>query len=247
MYLQGTTNRITGLVNTSNLTPTEAYIAYRFCYIPAKYAESTFLSRMGFNRHFPWAATYGPLDFGVLAFQDLSTEQGVMQIKTILENFYHGTEIGKMIMVSSLHTLQMEAGISALILTNLSQDIPYLTNCWLTSLRRFLHIHNISLEFADAWNHNLTRHQEFADAWNHNLTRHQDSFIMDKFSATKYSISELRNLNAVRLHLQVATVAKISTADGVSITKMHTTDPAQQHAHYSCQTGFVNPQSHPSR
>ena len=57
-------------------------------------------------------------------------------------------QTGKLTLIEISH-LQMESGISHPILTNLLQPIPYITPCWITSLRDFLYIHNISLEFAD--------------------------------------------------------------------------------------------------
>ena len=97
----------------------------------------------------------------------------------------------------------MESGISHPILTNLLQPIPYITPCWITSLRDFLYIHNISLEFADGWNHRLTRQH--------------DRFIMDVLANKNYTATKLRHINAVQLHLQVATLAEIATAASKSI------------------------------
>lgn len=220
-YLRQESIRIANLALTSNFTKYEAYTAYRFCYIPfvsyslgtttltdhqlhsiSGHATGTFLTRMGFNRHFPRAAAYGPLEFGGLALYDLTTEQGVLQIKLLLEHVYHTTETGKLLMIA-VHSLQMEAGISAPILTDLSQELPYITPCWVTSLRHFMYRNNISLEFADVWNHSITR-------------KH-DLFLMDVFINMGYTTMELRHLNAVRIYLQVATLAEIATADGLSI------------------------------
>lgn len=222
-YLRGESIRIANLTLQSNFTKFEAYTAYSLCYIPfvtyslgtttlshtqlhsiSTYATSIFLTRMGFNRHFPRAIAYGPTEFGGLALRDLKTEQGVLQIKLLMEHVYHSTSTGNMIIIA-LQTLQMEAGISKLLLTELSQPLPYITNCWITSLRAFMFFNNIALEFASTWNHCLTR-------------KH-DTFIMDIFLRQQYSPMQLRHLNAVRLYLQVATVAEIASADGLRITE----------------------------
>ena len=221
-YLRNESIIISKRIMTSNLTRFESYIAYRFCYIPfvsyslgtttlqpkqlqsiSSHATGSFLTKMGINKNFPRAAAFGPIEFGGLALFDLHTEQGVLQIKMLMEHVYHSTETGKLIMIEISH-LQMESGISQPILTNLLQSIPYITPCWITSLRDFLYIHNISLEFTDGWNHRLTRQH--------------DRFIMDVLANKNYTAIELRHINAVRLHLQVATLSEIATADGKSIT-----------------------------
>ena len=61
----------------------------------------------------------------------------------LLEHVYHNTETGKMIMVE-LPTLQMKAGISTPILTDLSWALPSITSCWLTSLQEFMYVNNLS-------------------------------------------------------------------------------------------------------
>ena len=178
-------------VLTSNLSRFESYIAYRFCYMPfvsyplgtttlqpkqlhfiSSHATGSFLTKMGINKNFPRAAAFGPIEFGGLALFDLHTEQGVLHIKTLMEHVYHCTKTGKLILIAVSH-LQMESGISQPILTNLVQPIPYITPCWITSLREFLYFHNIALEFADGWNHRLTR-------------KH-DRFIMDVLANKKYT------------------------------------------------------------
>jgi hypothetical protein len=80
-------------------------------------ATSSFLLKMGFNRHFPRVVCYGPLEFGGLIFRDLFTEQGALRIKSLMEHMYHDTKTGRLIMIA-LQSLQMEAGISAHLLTD---------------------------------------------------------------------------------------------------------------------------------
>ena len=158
---------------------------------------------MGINQKFPRAVAYGPLEFGGLSLYDLTTEQGILQIKNLMEHVHHGTETEKMIMISLAH-LQLESGQSKPILTQLSAPIPYITPCWIMSIRNFLYVNNMSLQFADNFSHRLTRTH--------------DRFIMDVLANEAFTPMELRHINAVRLHLQVATLSEIATADGKRIT-----------------------------
>ncbi len=51
--------------------------------------------------------------------------------------------------------------------------------------------------------------------WNFFLSRKHNDFLMDIFCRSRdFSETNLRNLNAVRMYLQVATVVDIATADG---------------------------------
>ncbi len=122
---------------------------------------------------------------------------------TLLRHVYNKTEVGKMILIE-LHSLQLEAGSEYLLLTDTTTPLPYVTQCWLTEIRRFMKQFQIRLQFTENWNCHKSRMH--------------DAFLMDIFKqCTNLSVSDLRNLNAVRLHLQVTTVADIATADGLCI------------------------------
>ena len=59
---------------------------------------------------------------------------------------------------------------------------------------------------------------EFTNSWNFRTARDNDAFLMDIFRSSKiWCDSDMRALNAVRLHLQVATLSDIVTADGLTI------------------------------
>ncbi len=101
----------------------------------------------------------------------------------------------------SLHHLQMEAATADKILENPIPPLSYITDCWISSIRNFLRQHQIQIQISEAWNFNCSRRG--------------DEFLMDVFRKSGvFSASDLRNLNAVRMFLQVATISDIATADG---------------------------------
>jgi hypothetical protein len=214
--------RISNLVLSSRFTKLETIMAYRTMWFPAvgyslgvtamsksqlrsiqSMATQSFLAKMGLNRNYPRAVTFGPPEYGGLAFPDLYVEQGVQQIRTVMEHIYHSTEAGKLIQIC-LQSLQAEAGSAVRLLQDPTTEISYLTPCWLTTLRSFMRKHQLSLEMTENWNFTLSRER--------------DEFLMDKFRQSGHFFpKELLHLNSVRLYLQVATIADIATADGQSI------------------------------
>ena len=146
-------------------------------------ATGSFLLKMGFNRHYPRVVCYGPLEFGGLTFRDLFTEQGTLRIKSLMEHIYHDTETGKMIMIA-LQSLQMEAGISAHLLTDPTPLLVYTEPCWISATRDFMATHQLSLEFTNSWNFRIARDH--------------DVFLMDVFrNSGRWCDSDMRALNAV--------------------------------------------------
>ncbi len=100
-------------------------------------ATSVFLQKMGFNKCFPRAVAFGPVEMGGLALRDLAVEQGILQIRRLPEHIYHQTEAGDLLLIS-LQYLQMEAGTVDHILEHPLSTFSYITPCWLSSIRTFL-------------------------------------------------------------------------------------------------------------
>ena len=124
-HLQIESTMIATLIASSCLSKPEAYLAYMTSWVPAMtYSLSTttmkeeelrsiqsqatahFLQKMGFNRHFPREVVFGPSIMGGLDLRDLSIEQGISGIMTLMEHLYNQTETGKMIRIA-LANLQM--------------------------------------------------------------------------------------------------------------------------------------------
>jgi hypothetical protein len=117
-----------------------------------------------------------------------------------MEHIYHDTKTGKMIMIA-LQSLQMEAGILAYLLTDPTPLLVYTEPCWILATRDFMATHQPSLEFTNSWNFRIARDH--------------DVFLMEVFcNSGRWCDSDMRALNAVRLHLQVATLSDVCTADG---------------------------------
>jgi len=172
---------ISNLVLSSNFSRIETLTAYCTMWFPAviyslgmttmsslqlksiqRTATQSFLAKMGVNRNFPRAATFGPSEFGGLAFPDLSTEQGIQQIRTFMENVFHNTESGKLLKIC-LQTLQVEAGSCIQLLQEPSVELSYLTPCWLTSLRMFMGRNQLPLQMSENWNFFISRTRCFLD------------------------------------------------------------------------------------
>ncbi len=214
--------RISNLVLSSNFSRIETLMAYRMIWYPTmRYslgvttmsqtqlrkiqalATQLFLAKMGMNRNFPRAVTFGPVEYGGLGFPDLYVEQGISQIRMVMEHLYHKTEPGKLIQIC-VQTVQAEAGSAIRLFQDPTVEISYLTPCWLTNMRTFMGHHQLSLQFQDNWN--------FV------LSRERDAYLMDLFRCSGlFNKLDLRPLNAVGLFLQVATVADVATADGCYI------------------------------
>ncbi len=154
-YLRSMSHQVSSLIVSSCFNWHEANIAYHMCWFTAvsyslgmtticdtdlisiqSHPTLSFLQKMGFNKHFPRAVTFGPPEFGGLALRHLPTEQGIAQITTFLDHVYHGTKTGRLI-----HTSQLEAGTKDLILANLTPSLQYLTNTWVTSIQDFIWLH----------------------------------------------------------------------------------------------------------
>ena len=120
-----------------------------------------------------------------------------------MSHVYHGTIPGTLITIS-LQTAQLEAGSTSLLLTDPTPFLPYLTDSWITSVRNFLRANQLSLQFSKNWNFRLARVN--------------DQMIMDSFRhCNRFTPTDLLNVNAVRLFLQVSTLSDISSADGKTL------------------------------
>ena len=110
---------------------------------------TTALQKMGASKTTPTAIRHGPLELGGLNIIDLRTELGICNLKFLRTAIYTQSEAGKLLTMSLKYT-QLEAGISSNLLEQPSTNIPYLTPTWITSIRQFLSLHNISVNITSA-------------------------------------------------------------------------------------------------
>ncbi len=137
--------RISTLVLTSKFSKMDTIIAYRMMWYPAvgyslgmttmspsqlskiqQTATQSFLAKMGLNRNYPLAVTFGPIEYGGLALPDLSVEQGIQQLQTFMLHMLHQTGPGKLITIC-LQTLQVEAGTAIILLQEPTVEFSYLS------------------------------------------------------------------------------------------------------------------------
>ncbi len=221
-YLSQVANQISSLVATSRLNKFESFMAHRACwFLAVAYSLQTptlsereihkvqtrsmsiFLPKLGLNQHFPRVVLYGPPEMGGLQLRDLYIEQGIAQIMTLLRHVYSNTTVGNMIMIA-IQSLQMEAGTKVQLMTDTVESFSYITKCWISEIC-FMCQFQIHL---------MLTHQ-----WNFHVSRQSDAFLMDIFRTSgAFSEVDLRNINAVQMHLQVVTISDIATADGQYVT-----------------------------
>jgi hypothetical protein len=149
--LRNEANKVASVMSSSRLSKTEAMLAYQACWIPAvgyslstttmsdkhlrsiqAQATSSFLQKLGFNKHFPRPVAFGPRELGGLELRDLSVEQGISQVISLMQHLYHDTVTGQLIRIS-MDTAQMEAGTAGLLLYETTTPLSYLTKCWIRS------------------------------------------------------------------------------------------------------------------
>jgi len=157
--------------------------------------------KLGYNRHFPSNVVYGPVCWGGLGIQLLAFIQGYQHLKLLLGVLNTDTKVTPLLITLLRHTA-MEAGTNTLFngtTYHINRVLQYLTPTWVTHTLRFLADHSI--------NTNLHTGNFMAP-----LQREWDAYLMDLFLARRpnYSISDLRALNRVRMHLQVYSKACVT-------------------------------------
>ena len=208
----------------SRLSRLDTYIFHRSTYVPAmtysscvttmdpatlnniqRKAICAILEKLGVNCKFPRRVTFGSKELCGLGLLDLSIEQGVRQISHFLDHVFAQDSIGNMILIELRH-LQLESGSGIHLLEFPSVDFPYLTPCWLISMREFMARHSIQLTVAKA------RAVP--------LAREHDSYLMDVFrELPNFSGDDLYDINRVRIFLQVTTLSDITDGSGKNITE----------------------------
>jgi len=110
------------------------------------------------------------------------------------------------LIVIALRSLQIESGCGVHLLEDPSEWVPYITACWLTSIRDFLDRNNIKIKVTSA---RLVP-----------TSREHDRYIMDEIRKLGiYDNRQLFNINAVRMHLKVTTLSDVVDAQGKQITE----------------------------
>jgi hypothetical protein len=154
---------------------------------------TTALQKMGASKTTPTEIRHGPLEMGGSTLIDLRTELGICNLKFLRNAIYTGSEARKLLLISLKYT-QLEAGVPFNLLAKPHISIPYITPTWATSVRQFLYQHNITVNISDT----------LRIRYSNNF----DRCIMDSETIKRYSPSQQKDINLVRLHLQVLTLSR---------------------------------------
>jgi hypothetical protein len=160
------------------------------------------LQKLGASKTKPTPIRHGPYELGGLNLMDLRTELGISYLRFLRRAVYTGSEAGKLIILSVKYT-QLEAGISYNILERPDIHVPYISSTWITSVRQFLYQHNIRVTLSE-----ILRIR---------YSCKNDQCIMKPEALARYTPTQQRHINLVRLYIQALTLSDISTADGTMI------------------------------
>jgi hypothetical protein len=208
----------------SNLTRMDTFIFHRSTYTPSltyslpvttlsksqlnkiqKKSVMAILDKLGVNRHFPRRVTFGPRELGGLFLLDMSVEQGVRQVQHFMNHIFAFDSVGELMLIE-LRALQIESGCGHHLLEAPSIDIPYLTPCWIHSMRQFMAENRLKLE--------VTQAKKIP------LCRERDRYLMDDFRHLNiFSDSDLYDINRCRIFLKVTTLSDITDGLGRCITE----------------------------
>ena len=205
-------------LSQSQLTPALSQLFYHSFYIPSvKYSlpvtsmtdlelhkvqsnmTASTLNKLGYNRHYPHAVAFAPHNVFGCGLLDLRIEQGLTHIQALLDYVGTNHKVGRVMLISLRH-LQTEAGVAFDLLHRPTVVLPYLTECWLVTLRRFCAAHDITIQCL----HNKLP----------TLARVHDTCLMEQAMTLNFKRQELVDVNLVRTYLQVTTLSDIVSADG---------------------------------
>ena len=142
---------------------------------------ATMLQRLGVSSKIPTAIRHGPEELAGMALIDLQTESGIETIQCLRNAVYKDTGAGRL-MTLTLQLSQLESGISSPLLEYPEKMISYLTPTWITSIRQFLYLHNITIKLTIQ----LTPQMRGG---------HFDKCIMDSKEVERYSPQQKLDLN----------------------------------------------------
>ena len=143
----------------------------------------------------PTAIRHGPPELGGLAIYDLRTEAGIEAVKCFRDAVYSRSECGKLLLLN-LQYSQLEAGIGEALLEHPKIHISYLTPSWILSLRQFLFCHNMTITVSNGYTPPLQSKT--------------DQYIMQASHLARYTAVQRRDINLVRLYLQVTSLADLN-------------------------------------
>jgi ribonuclease HI len=209
-------------ITSSSLNKEEAYLSYMTFFLPkirfplpaltlteqqcAKIqspALNALLPKLHFNRHTARSIIHGPIKFGGVNLPHVYTYQCIGQLELFLGHIRSQDKTSELIMIS-ISNLQLIVGSSTSFFNlPFPQYAKWVIPGWLTSLWKFLHRVNFSLQIKRQWTPIPQREN--------------DIMLMDFFLSLKYKPHDLKILNQCRIYLQVFSLTDITSADGKQI------------------------------
>ena len=162
--------------------------------------RTTFLPITRFNRNFPSAVLYGPMDYGGMEFIEAYTLQDQVQLDYLIKQLRWDRVVANDFLVA-LDSVQMCSGFVEPILESVEDVIEFLSPSYIISLRNRLR--------------EMKAYVWIEKSWTPKLQREGDRSIMQVFvQCPDISRAMLRQANAVRLYLRVVTIADLADVGG---------------------------------
>jgi hypothetical protein len=162
------------------------------------------MSQMGYTRNSPKEVVYGPVELGGFGFHDLFIEQGIHQVSALVGHLREKKSKTGNVMKIELDWCHLQAGTGDHLLENPCTQIDYIETCWIMSIRNFLRIYNVRMDFTERC-HPVALCEG-------------DEFIMDALRIRGQCTSrEMQRLNACRMYLRVSRLSEIATAQGTRL------------------------------
>ena len=153
------------------------------------------LQKLNVQSTLPTSIRHGPREYGGLELYDLRTEVGIEAVKFFRDAIYANSETGKLLRLNMQYS-QLEAGTGEPLLEKSDIHLSYLTPTWILSLRQYLSCHNMTITVSESYKIPLQGPT--------------DNYIMQPQHLKRYIIQQQKDINLVRIHLQVSTLAEIS-------------------------------------
>lgn len=154
------------------------------------------LPKLRMNRHHPIALRHAPMSRGGLQLPHLYVIQGTMQLKQAIKHIRLNSSLGKLLEIH-LRWTQLTAGIQTGILMDTQTNLPHVPDNWGMKARQFLQHIQGSLQMDEQYV--VSPLQE------------QDQCIMDLAISQGWEPSQLKQINACRLYLQIQYLSEITT------------------------------------
>jgi len=159
-----------------------------------------YLEKMGYHRTLPWEMVFALRSVGGIGLCHLQHEMEVQQILILLRHMRARTPLGTTMKIL-MRQYQLWAGIQQPILTD-TQPCPWVPDKWISRLWWTLHKNNIKISY---------------DEWMMLPLQKNNIYIMEAIVDLGLLLSQLKQINACHMFLQVTTLAEMTDHMGTHI------------------------------